>query len=241
MLYRIHQRYGERIRSSDDEIGEVRDFYFDDQNWTVRYVVADTGGWLKGRLVLLSPHAFGELAPRENVLFANLTRKQIEGSPSIDEHKPVYRQEEEEFHRHYGFPYYAQSTPLWGLAGHPVLVPPPAPAETERKNVEAHLRSTRHVQGYKVGATDGPVGKVEDFLIDGETWVITKIVIKPGDWHTAKELIVPTENVARISYEDATLHLDVARAALVPPAEPSAAESGLPTTTPSIRKFGPDL
>ena len=103
MLHSIQQRYGERLRAFDGEIGHVRDFYFDDENWAVRYLVADTGRWLTGRLVLISPHALGHLYPNGKVLLVNLTRRKIEESPSIDEHKPVSRQHEEEYHRHYGY------------------------------------------------------------------------------------------------------------------------------------------
>ena len=94
MLHSIQQRYGEKLRASDGEIGHVRDFYFDDKTWNVRYLVADTGHWLAGRLVLISPHAFGHVYPEGKILLVNLTRQQIEDSPSIDEHKPVSRQPE---------------------------------------------------------------------------------------------------------------------------------------------------
>ncbi|MGD0744542.1 MAG: PRC-barrel domain-containing protein, partial [Verrucomicrobiota bacterium] len=57
MLQSIKQLYGDKLGTSAGEIGHVKDFYFDDQNWAVRYVVADTGSWLSGRLVLISPHA----------------------------------------------------------------------------------------------------------------------------------------------------------------------------------------
>ena len=87
MLRSIKQLYGDKLGASDGEIGHVKDFYFDDQNWAVRYVVADTGSWLPGRQVLLSPHAFGRLRQAEKVLRVNLTRKQIEDSPSIESHK----------------------------------------------------------------------------------------------------------------------------------------------------------
>lgn len=167
MKHSIHRHYGEKLRAFDGDIGHVRDFYFDDQNWTVRYLVADTGRWLTGRLVLLSPYALGDLAANGKALPVKLTRQQIEESPSIDEHMPVYRQHEEEYHRHYGYPYYAQRSPLWGLAGYPVLVPPPRSVDVERKKIDSHLRSTRHVKGYKVEATDGAAGEVEDFLIEG--------------------------------------------------------------------------
>ena len=127
MLHSIQQRYGEKLRATDGEIGHVRDFYFDDKTWTIRYLVADTGGWLTDRQVLISPHALGHLYPQGKVFLVNLTRKQIEKSPSIDEHKPVSRQHEEEYHRYYGYPYYAESWPLSGLASYPVLAPPPPP------------------------------------------------------------------------------------------------------------------
>ncbi|MES1194358.1 MAG: PRC-barrel domain-containing protein, partial [Opitutus sp.] len=57
MLQNIKELYGSKLAASDGEIGHVKDFYFDDHTWVVRYVVADTGTWLSGRLVLLSPHA----------------------------------------------------------------------------------------------------------------------------------------------------------------------------------------
>src|SRR5665213_3982367 len=78
MLRSIKQLYGDKLGASDGEIGHVKDFYFDDQNWAVRYVVADTGSWLTGRLVLISPHSLGRLAHTEKVLRVKLTRKQIE-------------------------------------------------------------------------------------------------------------------------------------------------------------------
>jgi len=78
MLQSIQQRFGEKLRASDGEIGHVRDFYFDDQTWNVRYLVADTGHWLAGRPVLISPDAFDHLYPEGKVLLVKLTRQQIE-------------------------------------------------------------------------------------------------------------------------------------------------------------------
>lgn len=217
MLHSVQQCYGEKLRATDGEIGHVRDFYFDDKHWIVRYVVADTGRWLTGRLVLISPHALGRLHP-EGKLLVNLTRAQIENSPSIDEHKPVSRQQEEEYHRHYGYPYYAASMPLWGLAGYPIVVPPPPPS-AERVRVDSHLRSARVVQGYKVEASDGVVGEVADFLIDGETWLLPEIVIESGHWYAGKELRLSTGKIARISYDESTVYLDSTKPAILRAAE----------------------
>jgi len=43
------------IGATDGDIGHVNDFYFDDDAWVVRYLVVDTGTWLAGRTVLISP------------------------------------------------------------------------------------------------------------------------------------------------------------------------------------------
>ena len=43
------------IRASDGELGTVDQVYFDDQTWAIRYFTVETGGWLGGRQVLISP------------------------------------------------------------------------------------------------------------------------------------------------------------------------------------------
>ncbi|HZE13063.1 MAG TPA: PRC-barrel domain-containing protein [Chthoniobacterales bacterium] len=219
MLHSIQKRYGEKLRANDGEIGHVRDFYIDDKIWAVRYLVADTGSWLSERLVLISPHALGHLHPKGTVLLVNLTRQQIESSPSIEEHKPVSRQHEEEFHRHYGYPYYAQSWPLWGLAGYPVIVPPPRPTHTNGRAADSHLRSARFIQGYKVEARDGIVGELADFTVDDRTWMIREIVVEFGSWYAGKAIRIPTEKISRISYEESTVYVDLSKDAGVPMAE----------------------
>ena len=101
MLRSIKELYRDKLGSSDGEIGHVKDFYFDDQSWAVRYVVADTGLWLTGRQVLLSPHAFGSFHQDGDCLLVNLTRAQIEKSPPIESHEPVSRHYENEYYRYY--------------------------------------------------------------------------------------------------------------------------------------------
>jgi hypothetical protein len=148
------------------------------------------------------------------VLLVNLTRRQIENSPSIDEHKPVSRQHEEEYHRHYGYPYYAKAWPLWGLAGYPVIVPPPRITNTRSKKVDSHLRSARFIKGYKVQATDGVVGELADFMIDGRRWIIREIVVEFGPWYAGKVIRIPAEKVTRISYDESTVHVSLAKEAV---------------------------
>jgi hypothetical protein len=57
MLHSVKHLYGDKLGALDGDIRHVKDFLFDDQSGLVRYLVADTGGWLSGRQVLISPHA----------------------------------------------------------------------------------------------------------------------------------------------------------------------------------------
>ena len=57
MLINAHNLKGAAIIARDGAIGAIDDFYFDDEKWTVRYLVVDTGAWLFRRDVLISPVA----------------------------------------------------------------------------------------------------------------------------------------------------------------------------------------
>jgi hypothetical protein len=219
----LKQLIGKKLDASDGIIGEVKDFYFDDQSWAVRYVVAETGTWLTSRQVLLSPHAFGTLHRADRDLVVNLTRKQIENCPSIEWHKPVSRQYEEEYHRYYGWPYYWEGDGLWGgMRGFPVIELPPkdtpgeaAAARARRaKNPDAHLRSMQAVKGYHLRASDAIAGYVYDFMMDDESWAIDELVIKTGHRFSGHEVLIPVSNVHRISYEDSTVFVDMTKEAV---------------------------
>jgi sporulation protein YlmC with PRC-barrel domain len=215
----IKQIYGSKLGATDGDIGHVLDFYFDDQDWVIRYVVADTGHWLPGRQVLLTPHSLGSLDSVGQVLRVNLTRKRIAGSPSTDAHKPVSRQFEEEYYRYYGWPYYWQGNALWGMSGFPILELPPErlPGVAGKTGLEhlpsedAHLRSTKAVTGYRVQATDGTFGHVADFVMDDKNWAISELVIRTGHRLSGREVSIPTARVDRISWEESTVHLDMTR------------------------------
>lgn len=218
MLQSIKQLIGNKLGATDGDIGHVKDFYFNDHNWTVRYVVADAGNWLVGRQVLLSPHAFGSVYPAGKAMLVKLTRKQIEDSPAIETHKPVSRQFEEDYYRHYGWPYYWEGDGLWGgMRGFPVLDLPPKfapeqpPAATGPKvdRADAHLRSTQAVNGYHIQATDGIIGHICDYLIDDKSWAIKQLIIKTGNRFTGKEVQVSVSHVTQISYDESKVYVNL--------------------------------
>src|ERR1035437_4092871 len=107
------------LRARDGDIGKAKEFYFDDKNWTVRYLVANTGGWLSYRLVLISPYALSPANEAEQALPVDLTKKQIEDSPSLNSDQPVSRQYETRYYRYYGWPDYWSGPHIWGPSGYP--------------------------------------------------------------------------------------------------------------------------
>jgi len=222
MLQSISQLYGNKLGASDGEIGHVKDFYFDDQNWVVRYVVANTGSWLPGRQVLIPPHVFGKLDSDGKILRVKLTRKQIESSPSIESHKPVSRQYEEEYHRYFGWPYYWEGDALLGLSGVPIVPLPantlpsrPATAtDSQPSRADTHLRSTQAVNGYHLLAREENIGHVCDFIMDDQNWTIRQLAVKIGHRLSGREVLIATSAIERISYEDSTVFVNLTKEAI---------------------------
>jgi hypothetical protein len=217
MLQSLKDLNGSRLGTSDGEFGHVIDCYFDDRSWAVRYVAADTDAWLPKRQVLLSPHAFGPLRKSGNILRVNLTHRQIEDSPSIELHKPVSRQYEEEYYRYYGWPAYWQGNGLWGHSGFPTDEEPPETLPLGRtvdsgqpsERHEGRLRSALAVNGYQIEASDGTFGHVCDFLMDQRSWAICQIIVKTGHRFSGKEVQIPVKAVDRISYEESTVYVNM--------------------------------
>jgi hypothetical protein len=215
-LQNVEHLFGREIGAMDGTIGSVDDFLFDDQTWEVRYVVANTGGWLSGKQVLLSPYAFirrefGAVDSESGVLHVNLTRKQVEESPSIDEHQPVSRQYEEEYHQYYGWPTYWGGGGVGGLGAFPVIVPPPSAEVTDLEEADTHLRSMKEVIGYHVQATDEEVGSVTGLMVGIDEWKIRYIQVECGHWYARKMIFILPENIIEISYVDSTILLNLSQ------------------------------
>jgi hypothetical protein len=204
-LHNCSELYGKKLTAMDGDIGHVKDFYFDDHAWAIRYVVVDTGSWLTGRLVLLSPHAFGRLELHGDTLRVNLLKSQIQASPSIATHETVSRQFEERYYRSYGWPVYWQGGEMWGMCGNPFVAGPlPRDIEVRKKlelRADRHLQSTKTVTGYSVEAVDGTIGHVRGFQVDAASWAVRGLVVEAGHWYSGREILIPPANVDRIETE----------------------------------------
>jgi hypothetical protein len=233
MLKTITGLYGHKLSALDGEIGHVRDFFFDDKAWMIRYLVADTGSWMEGRLVLLAPHSFGPLDLTAGELKINLTRSQIERSPSIDSHKPVSRQYEIDYYRYYGWPVYWDGGGMAGLRGYPIKSTPAKAEIDEHLHVdsrnEKHLRSLRAVTGYNISAIDGLAGVVSGIMVDGIAFSIHAIVVDAGHWYAGKTVLISVEDIESISYEDSKIFVNLTKAEIKAAAAGGIAAHAMPS------------
>ena len=212
MLSKAKTLNGYKLESLDGEIGKVKEFYFDDRHWTIRYLVADTGSWLSARKVLISPYALNSVIKSEKHLSVDLTKKQIENSPSLDSHQPVSSQFEVDYHGYYGWPTYWSGASVWG--DYPYI-------ERDRnkwgeftkkaKTWDRHLQSTHEVTGYHLQALDGEIGHIEDFVIDDETWAIRYLIVGTKNWLPGKKVLVSPQWIERVSWGESKVFVNLSR------------------------------
>jgi PRC-barrel domain len=204
---------GTSIGATDGDIGTVDDLYFDDLTWTIRYLVVDTGTWLPGRQVLISPRSVRS-APDADRIPVALTKEQVKNSPSIDAEKPVERQHEEEYSQYYGYPYYWSGPYRWGATPYPGEGPlnePRATSAMPPSGGNPSIRSVRNVTGYYIEAADGDIGHVEDFLVDDREWAIRYMVADTRNWWPGKKVIISPEWINRVSWPDSRVYVDMSR------------------------------
>jgi hypothetical protein len=206
MLQRMNALVKCSLRATDGPIGRVTDTYFDDERWTVRYLVVDTGMWL-GWHVLIAPQSIAHLDWERETIDVGLTRDQVERSPRADLQHPLSRLYETEFYTHFGYP------PYWDA--------PPTPAVDSATAVghmpiesaaDSHVRSWREVKGYHIHAIDGEIGHVDDLFVDPAAWLIRFIEVDTSNWIGGTSVLVPRPALREVSWPDSLIHVSLTRA-----------------------------
>jgi sporulation protein YlmC with PRC-barrel domain len=201
------------IHASDGEIGSIEEFYFDDEMWAIRFMIVNTDDWLSQEHVLISPIFLRRADWGSKQLRVALTKKQIENSPKINTNKPVSRQHESAYMDYYGASYYWGGPYMWGPGSFPEDLAIPAPARSvagERQSADSHLRSTAAVTGYRIEASDGEIGHVEDFVIDQDTWKIRYLEVKTRNWLPGKMVLISPEWVEKVSWPESNVSVGLA-------------------------------
>lgn len=220
MIRNVKQLKGFALHAADGAIGKVKDAYFDDSEWVVRYLVVETGSWLSGRSVLVSPLFITGVDWDAEAVEVRLTREQVKGSPDVDFDKPVSRQHEAAYFNYYRAVGYWSGPFVWGQLAYPGAARPGADTRGDMeqrmrrgdRNVEdAHLRSAVEVAGYQIQARDGGIGHVEDFLFDDESWAIEFVLVDTRNWLPGKHVMIPPHWIREVNWLQHTAEVSVTR------------------------------
>ncbi len=173
-----------KLTSMNEEIGRVTEFYFDDRHWTIRYLAAETGPWLAGRQVLISPHAVNAVSRERQRMVLGVTKRQIENAPSFDVEPPAPPQFENAYPAFDG----------WGWAG--------------------QVRRTSDINGAYVETAGGEMGRVEDLVIESDTWAIRYLVVDGENWWPGKRVLVSTQWIQRVMWDRREISVSLSRDAI---------------------------
>lgn len=229
------------LRARDGALGKIKDLYFDDEQWTLRYLVVETGTWLNSRKVLISTSVLDAADWNAGELPVNLTQEQVRRSPSVDTEKAVTREEEAGLQAHYGWPAYWMGA---GYLGGPLASPvgvvetpvyPAVPATAQaaiavppnvRKTPggDPRLRRVGAVKGYRLEATDGGIGHIDDLLFEDLTWAVRYLVIDTSSWLPGRKVVVSPDWISTVSWSESRVYIDLTREAIkaAPPFDPAA-------------------
>jgi len=205
----INSLIGWRMEATNGEVGKVDDLYFDDDSWTVRYLVLEMDRWLSGRKVLIAQEALIQIRDKEGIFRVNLTQDQIRHSPEIDTDKPVSRQQEIELYGHYAWKGYWESGFYAGGLG---LAVDALPEGAKRLGADLHLRSAQYVSGFHVHGTDGELGSICDFVIDDLTWKVLNLVVNTGTPSEGKKVLVTVDHIIQMRWSDSEVYLSETKA-----------------------------
>lgn len=232
MLRSAKELYQYTLQATDGEIGQVNDFYFDDHQWGLRYVVVKTGNWLFGRKVLISPVVLGRPDSEMHKLPVTLTKEQVETSPDLKLEKSISRQQTANLHTHYDWPPLERmggglfDEQVIGMDSDSIVetIQARMRAVEETAGADTHLHSSNEVRGYTIQALDGEIGHIEDFIFDDNYWTVYYLVVDTGSWLSGRKVVVSPMWIDEIHWPGGQVFLNLKQEAVKhsPEYDPSA-------------------
>jgi uncharacterized protein YrrD len=224
------------IAARDGSLGDVHDVFFDDHSWKVRYLVIDTGNWLPGRRVMVSPETVAGIEADESKVDLTLTKDEIKDSPGIEADAPVSRQNEIALANHFRWPRYWEEYPS-GVGVVPMIPHLPyqpvgnAPTSQEEEAIprgDPNLRSAAEISRYHVAAKDGEIGHIDDLLIDDTDWTLRFLVADTRNWLPGKKVLIEPDRLRSVSWADQHIVLALSRGEVESSPEYDSAATGRP-------------
>lgn len=191
MLRSINEVKYYSLLAKNGEIGQCRDFIFDDHSWTIRYMVADTSKWMPGSKVLISPLSLGDPDWKSKKLPVERTVDEIKDSPPLDSDAPISREYEKKWLTYWKLPYWWEK-------------------KSSKEITKSTLRSVSEVSGYDIKAKDKDIGHVEDFIVDTAKWRVLYMIVDTRNWLPGgKKVLISPSWIDEIKWTERSVKVDL--------------------------------
>ncbi|WP_404451624.1 PRC-barrel domain-containing protein [Virgibacillus necropolis] len=218
MLYLTSALKSYNIHATDGEMGKVKDFYFDDHSWAIRYVQVDTHKWLPARNVYLSPSSFTSVDVDEKLVEVDHTKDTIKNSPTIPADAEISKTNEASLTEYYGWNRYWRGANLWGAVDRPFV--PKVPVQDEENSAKRNemdmnentnyiLLNEADTIGIKVHGHDGKLGEITDLIFDDDNWKIDYLVVKFVKVPAERYYLIKSEHITSIEWPEKDLYVDL--------------------------------
>jgi len=101
-LRSVSEISGYHIHATDGKIGQLSDVLIEDSDWTLRYLIVNTGNWWQGKEVLISPRSTQSIRWTEHLVYLGVTRDRVRTSPEYDASRPTDIAFDRDMAGHYG-------------------------------------------------------------------------------------------------------------------------------------------
>lgn len=199
MLQSLKALTGNRLQSEDEVFGDVDDFLFDDREWRIRFVVANTRRLLPGRKVVIPLCEVG-IPGSNGRLPVALSKSEVKASLPLKDAGSGDRRHIAELHGHFGwFPSRVGAVPpatsVRTASDHP------QPIQSSPSGSQGyHLCSARDTGRYVVESIEGESGYPEDFVFESESWVIRYIVAAVRVGASRGRVFIPTDRIRTVRH-----------------------------------------
>lgn len=213
MLHSLNNINNYKVIAADGEMGFCKDFLFNDEDWNLHYLLADTHKWLPGgKKLLIHTSAIQKVDTKNKEVRICLTKRELKDSPSLLANEPISRAYEKTYMCYFDYAtYHVGPIPLdsyfTGVHTERVKI---AAAPDEPDSEKNHIHSAHFVEDYTLDVANKLYGHIVDFVFDDVEWDIKFLAIELGNWfmHDKQRLLAPSE-LETIDWPKQQVHVDI--------------------------------
>ncbi|WP_416149261.1 PRC-barrel domain-containing protein [Salipaludibacillus sp. HK11] len=201
------------VFGNDGAFGQVEDVYFDEEMWTVRYIVIKTGATFLSAKLFVSPVSIDKIDHVNETIRLSISKDEAKKAPDFGE-EPVSRKREHDFSLYYRMNPYWIGSGVWGSANTAREMSQQEVQVTEEtmEDDNPRVHEARHVTRYELAVNDGTFGKIDDLLVDESSFRINYFIADTKKWLPGgKKVLISPQWIKEIEWAAARIRIDVTR------------------------------